>query len=273
MGRGRDDLSVNEERKSGIGKWLMLGALLLVLAAVFRSRDRGVEFRQAVFQGEIDTVEQLLAVQPALVNMTNSLPPVMPTHGQRQPMSWMEKMIVAAWESMTGMEARREDIFSQLEAAQLPPLQIAVIKGDGAMVELLLKHSADVTAQSSGGMTALHYAASRETRLVRLLLAHKAPINTPNSYRLTPLLLSVHQSNGENLRLLLESGANPNVSLANGLTPLHAAVNTRTTNALALLLKHGARLDNSNNQGRTALDLAKEQKLTNAIELLTTPLP
>ena len=55
------------------------------------------------------------------------------------------------------------------------------------MASLLLKHGAAVDATTSGGRTALHYAASKQPPLINLLLSHKADPKAADNTRATPL--------------------------------------------------------------------------------------
>ncbi len=276
MGRylSANDLPVSEEQKSiGWKKWLLVLLLMLVGWVIYQipPRDPGVAFRRAVYRCDLAKVEQMLAANPALVNVTNvNVMAFTPSHSGYQSMNFMDEVTVALWKGMTGVALKNDyDEFRSIEQLGMSPLHIAVSKKDQTMTEFLLKHSANVFARDLQGMTALHLAAMRKAGLVRLLLAYKAEPNVSNMYLQTPLIYSVGQTDPEIMELLLKGGADPNLPVRNNWYPLHSAVTGRTTNSLQLLLKYGARLDVTNSMGKTPLDVARERRATNAVRLLS----
>lgn len=268
---------MSEEQQSlGWKKWVLVLLLMGIGWGVYQfpARDPGLAFRRAVYRGQIDKVAQLLTAHPELVNLTNTAPPVLAAQRNNQPMNFMDKLTVELFASMTGAVFTGDrDEFQRIEDNAMTPLQIAVVKGDDAMAELLLQHGANVAAGDRVGMTALHMAAMRKASLVRMLLAHQAQPNSSNRYSQTPLVYSIGQKDPEILELLLKAGADPNLPAANGWYPLHSAASARSANSLALLLKYGARTDVTNSRGFTPLDVARDRRSTNAIRLLAPPNP
>lgn len=95
------------------------------------------------------------------------------------------------------------------------PLMFAVSKSNVEIVELLIEHGADVSAEAEGSYTPLFYAVeinSDETiPIVDLLLDAGANIEHRNYKGQTVLLYAAEMnSNQELLQHLIEKGANPN---------------------------------------------------------------
>ena len=107
-----------------------------------------------------------------------------------------------------------------------PP--IATQTGRNAVAVLLLRHGADVNAQTDHGDTALHGA--------------------------------VMANNPDLVKVLLEAGADPNLRQAQSYTPLHFAgfAGPDRSESARLLLRHGADATLRNNPGRTPLDIAAD---------------
>ncbi|MCX5662787.1 MAG: ankyrin repeat domain-containing protein [Planctomycetota bacterium] len=94
-------------------------------------------------------------------------------------------------------------------------LTCACFLGKRAVAEALIVAGVDPAAGDGTGMTAFHWAANRgQLATVRLLIEHKAPLETRNMYGGTVLGCTVwsaiHEPRGEQLRaieLLIEAGA------------------------------------------------------------------
>ncbi|CAF4714983.1 unnamed protein product, partial [Rotaria sp. Silwood2] len=90
-------------------------------------------------------------------------------------------------------------------------LKIACNAGHYEIVELLLKHNANVNMQSTSGNTALHYSAGGGyADIVRLLLEHGAKVEETNENGHTPLMEAASGGHVEVARALLDHGAGVN---------------------------------------------------------------
>jgi hypothetical protein len=94
-------------------------------------------------------------------------------------------------------------------------------------------------------------------KIVRLLLNHRADIDSPNEW--TALHGAVYEESIEVVRLLLARGAKVNLKARSlhreGWTPLHVALHYKFFDIAKLLLDHGADPNIRNDEGQTPLEL------------------
>src|SRR5690606_18940549 len=91
-----------------------------------------------------------------------------------------------------------------------------------------------ITAESraknmdTGGLTPLMYAVRENcVECVELMIAHGADVDLPDPDRVSPLLLSILNSNWDIARLLIEAGADVNQWDMYGQSPLYAIASRR----------------------------------------------
>ncbi len=116
------------------------------------------------------------------------------------------------------------------------PLMLAALRGQKALVELLIWRDADI---NKTGWTPLHYAASG--------------------------------GHADIAKLLLEQSAYIDAESPNGTTPLMMAAMYGTPEVVKLLLNEGADASLKNQLGMTALDFAKQANRKDAIQMLANP--
>ena len=114
---------------------------------------------------------------------------------------------------------------------------------------------ADVRAVSTGGVTALHWAAANPAK-VRLLLDAGADVNAASQIGRTPLIVAA-SANGsaEAVQLLLAKGAKVNVADDVGITPIAAAAIVDDGDVVKLLLDNGADVNLQATTGQAATPL------------------
>ena len=116
-------------------------------------------------------------------------------------------------------------------------------RGDGAMVDVLLKASADVKATTRvGAYTPLHIAAKGgHGEIVASLVKAGSDVNAMTSTGATALHFASASGASAGIAALLEKGANVNVREREwGQTPLVFAAANNRNEAISVLLKHGA---------------------------------
>jgi outer membrane protein assembly factor BamB len=142
----------------------------------------------------------------------------------RSPISWAILLItcavgaVVAWVAYDKLRAKPEiaqgaqpgDAHPGPTTAELnEEWWAAARKGDAARAKELLGKGVDVNAKTEYGVTALSYAAGKgHVAVVRLLLEHKAEVNTKDTfYQISPLDMAVSGGHAEVVRALVEAGA------------------------------------------------------------------
>ncbi|KAL6797086.1 ankyrin repeat-containing domain protein [Trichoderma sp. SZMC 28012] len=119
-------------------------------------------------------------------------------------------------------------------------LQLAVFRGNFAMVNLLLDRGADINAQRGGWGSALQTAAKDENlSMLKLLIERGADINVPSNEAGCVLLSAA--GNIHCLQLLLDNGADVNKRGAGSMekTALCETAKAKYWEAFDLLLEHG----------------------------------
>ena len=106
------------------------------------------------------------------------------------------------------------------------PLLTAAANSHEGMVELLVKHKANINAQDAKeGNTALHYASEKALTLTSMpvLLRNRAAVNIRNRLSWTPLMLAATKYSPAVVKLLLHYRANPSLRDPKGFNALHLA--------------------------------------------------
>ncbi len=209
-------------------------------------------FLQAVQSGQLETLQRMLADDPALA--------------QARTDEGLSAVLLAAYYGQPQV--------ARLLAAQRTDLNIfeACAVGDQGRVEVLLALDAGaVNAVAPDGFQPLGLAAFfAHPEVARLLVGRGAQVNAPshNGARVMPLHSATASRSLEIARLLLAHGADPNARQAGDFTPLHNAAQNGQVEMIELLLSHGAALDPRDAKGRTALDFALDAGHTTAAGLL-----
>lgn len=120
------------------------------------------------------------------------------------------------------------------------PLMFALTLGPGetaqyALVKALVDAGADVNRTAVGAPPLVLACGTRQLEVVKLLLDHKANVNSTASTGYTPLLLAAKEGPAELVQLLLARGADVGRKLPHGETALDLAVEHQQTASVALL--------------------------------------
>ena len=156
------------------------------------------------------------------------------------------------------------------------PLSLAVLNGNGAVVDEILKAGEDANAViSEEGDTALMTAArTGKVDALKALLDHGAKVNGTNPRRQTPLMWAASEKNAAAVKYLIELGADVNAKTnplpppkpldlifsaptsAGGLSALHFAARQNDVDSVQALLDGHADVDIVSADGSTALLVA-----------------
>lgn len=163
------------------------------------------------------------------------------------------------------------------EGADLPEpgffaLHKAALRGNTAIVTLLLDRGADLTLKNKDLWTPLACAASSSVDCVKLLLDRGAVLNPDPLPRLGlnigPLHTAALFNKVEIARLLLDRGADINATMSIGQTPLWVAADSGHSEVTALLLEKGADTGVRTSFGKTPLLRAAESGHHQVVTLL-----
>jgi ankyrin repeat protein len=147
----------------------------------------------------------------------------------------------------------------------------AAQQGNKTAVLALLKQKADVNGAQGDGMTALHWAATKDDLdMARALLAAGAdPKAVTRIGEITPLFLACTQGDAALVEALLNAGADPKAVKANGTTALMLAASSGSPETVKVLLDKGADINAKESaHGQTALMFASALNRTAVVKLL-----
>jgi uncharacterized protein len=156
----------------------------------------------------------------------------------------------------------------------VPPLQIASIQDDAALISLLLQHGADPNIhwqQEEQQLTPLLIAINRkQPDLIKQLLAVGADPNLGHSgaARHKALHLAEHQLNPALVRDLLSAGADSNAKIQGGNTALSIASFHGRKDNVEILLARGADPNLADDKGFSPVYLAIQNKHLDIVRML-----
>tara|TARA_R110000868_G_scaffold346617_7_gene607732 strand:+ start:1135 stop:2577 length:1443 start_codon:yes stop_codon:yes gene_type:complete len=174
-------------------------------------------------------------------------------------------------EALTLLAAGANPQFNQTNEFQDTPLIAAAYRDQGDIARLLLGKKINPNQQNTEGCTALLIAAQlNNAEIVELLIKHGADVNAiHDKTKVTPLYIAAQLNHIDTVRLLLNNKADHNLRGHESATPLHIASQMGSLEVAELLLQHGA---NPNlgllDDGITPLYLAVEKKKVKIVKLL-----
>ena len=140
-------------------------------------------------------------------------------------------------------------------------------KDDNPIADTLFRITEGVDAES--GCTILMFSCADENMpLVQLLLRHGADVNRKNNKGRTALMWAVMVQNAQMVALLLDKRASVNVAADQGDTALMQAARRGDLIIVKQLLKHGADIKARDKQNRTALTWTIHNQRPQVIALL-----
>lgn len=188
--------------------------------------------------GDINSVKELLAHSPSLLNMKMEQSEV-----KQQRVQVVEVGFTALHEASMHNRADLMQLLFEYGANSnvrtshgVTPLHGAVLYHCHETATVLLEHGADTELPHYNGLTALHLAAMKgDIQMVRLLLTYKATVDCRSRYAHTPLHWAAIKDHVEVVRLLLAHEADQNARDATGRTPYDWATTRENTTITALV--------------------------------------
>jgi ankyrin repeat protein len=213
-------------------------------------------FRRAVITGNLATVKQFVARDPALVYSRDA-------HGQSVYLlaAYADQSKVLAFFESSGITL---DIYEAVAGDKMEPVNVLLRKAPGLL-----------NMPNTAGDTALHVAAlCNRSGVVGNTIMYGPEFSVVNPLRknATPAHLALEtapQSVAEDMAFsMIGNGLDPNLATLDGDTILHSAARTGYPRVIRLLLQKGADAGARNRAGQTALDIAQSGEKTEAAAVL-----
>lgn len=208
-------------------------------------------FFEAIRQGNQQEVERRLRLSPDLIHARdNGLSPILVAAYHQRPelasflaektvaLTIFEAAATGKLNNIIRLLARDPELVNAYSEDGFQPLGLACFFGHLEAAEFLVKAGAAINSPSRNGLKAAPIqsaAAAGHTRIVKMLLEHRA---------------------------------DPNVREQGGYTPLHAAAQNGDVVMIRILLYGGADLDVKSDNGKSPLDLARKAGHSKAVKLL-----
>jgi ankyrin repeat protein len=154
-------------------------------------------------------------------------------------------------------------------------LTLAIDAGHSAVVSILISKGADVHARCSNGSPCALFLAVQKGQgaIVQLLLESSAVEDIRRTDRMRRTVLHILADSSidgilETMGPLIDFGADINAEDYAGSTPLHEAARVGSTILASELVMRGATVHAQDRQGKTPLDIAMQKKHREVVELL-----
>jgi len=215
------------------------------------------ELFSLIKHGQIEEVQAALVEDPALVHAHESggASAVLTAVYYSQPaiarllikygatLDLFEASAVGDLEVVRDKVSAQPDLVNAVAPDGFQPLGLAAFFGHVDVAEYLLQAGAAVDSPAHNPLKVmpLHSAAAGSwTEIVRLLIAHGAPVNARQGEDFAPLHSAAQNGSLEIITALLDAGADVNARDAEGKTPLFFAMAQNHEEAAALLREKGA---------------------------------
>ena len=148
-------------------------------------------------------------------------------------------------------------------------LGIACYKGNIGAIKVLLSYEANIHIATSAG-TCLHYAVYGDCskEVLELIIKHGADVNATNNFYVTALLIACHKGNIEAIYMLLSKGTSPRLATRDGTCLHYAVYGDCSKEVLETITNHGADVNVTDKKNRTALMKACNKRNINALNVL-----
>ncbi|KAF2746455.1 putative proteasome regulatory particle subunit [Sporormia fimetaria CBS 119925] len=209
---------------------------------------------EAIREGQTSKALALLSTNPNLSTLSDP--------DSRLPIHWAVSFDRAA--VIETLVQQRNFDADAVDGSNWTPLMMACSRPEPSLqtIHLLLSKSADPNCQTTGGQTAMHFAASKaHLDVARALLAAKGSARIRDKRGQLPVHRAAAVGSVPMIKLLLGEGKSPvNAADSDGWTPLHHAVSEGHGDAALVLLLAGAEFEKEDKEGKRALELAPDAK-------------
>ncbi len=157
------------------------------------------------------------------------------------------------------------------EEGGTPAIVFAASLGEPRLVELLIKHGADVNRKGNGNATALAAAAyvASSPSVIAALLRAGAKINDRNDIGQTALMSAAKGGHLATMKLIVAHGADPKTKDDGGRTALHwASTNGDFPEVARFLIELGLDPTEKASEGGSAIDYARALKRTEMLRAM-----
>lgn len=145
----------------------------------------------------------------------------------------------------------------------------AAASGQSKLIEIMLRHGADVNVTDEAGKTPLMLAVeSGHKEIVELLIRQNAAIDMRDQHGHTALFRAAHVGNFDIASLLINAGSDVQIKSEYGNTPLILAVDAGNEEIARLLINQGVEIDAFNKAGDNALIVAMRRSDKNIARIL-----
>eukprot|EP01105_Mastigella_eilhardi_P000961 TRINITY_DN1120_c0_g1_i1.p1 TRINITY_DN1120_c0_g1~~TRINITY_DN1120_c0_g1_i1.p1 ORF type:complete len:1221 (-),score=409.90 TRINITY_DN1120_c0_g1_i1:38-3700(-) len=154
---------------------------------------------------------------------------------------------------------------------RLPALHVAVLQGNLAKVEQLVKDGANLSEKTSSGDTVMHLAVQQpDAAVINFLIRNHAVMDLKNQEGNTPLHYAVAEGRVGYVGLMIKNGAKLSAPDKNGNPCLHLAVLCgMPPEMVRFMLKSGADSLVKNTEGKTAPQIALELEDVELVEVFS----
>ena len=216
--------------------------LSFIAATLFAMSARPQDIHKAIQQDELETVRDLLAENPDLVNARHLVGGTTPLHtAVLKKNNAIVQLLIDQGGDIDG-----GDTFG------LRPLHYAYLGNSPEIAALLVERGANVNIKSvEGSIAPLNIVAmTGSTQHAALLLEHGADVEVTDSNGMTPFLMAVNEGRVEMADFLANQGANVRAADDGGVTGLHVAAIKNNAQLLRWFYDKGCEI---NAQDRTGL--------------------
>ena len=138
-------------------------------------------------------------------------------------------------EEMTALVQKKKDTVNAVNASGFSPLILACYRGNAPVAEYLAKTVKDVNYNSPSGTAIAAAAVKGNVAMVKVLLDNKANPNSKDATGMTPLLYASQFDNKEMITLLLKYKADKKIVNNDGKTAMDFAAFNKSKEAIDLL--------------------------------------